>query len=80
MKTRATVVIRQRDRDSDDGYAREWVHEDEPGPSISFEEDGVWLRWPEDFPVRTFIPWASVVRIDFGPCNCFECVKERRQS
>jgi hypothetical protein len=90
-KTRATVTIRQRDRDSDDGYWREWVHEDKPFSvlhedelAISFDDHGVWLCWdlikPGDRATRTFIPWASVVRIDYEPCDCFECAKEARRA
>jgi hypothetical protein len=65
---RATVVIRQRDADSDDGYASEWVHKQD----LEFSEYGVWLEWPRDR-ASILVPWASVVRIDCTPCCCTDC-------
>jgi hypothetical protein len=68
MKRRATVVIRQRDREAEDGYQREWTH------AADLEENayGVTVRWPQDG-CEVLIPWPSIVRIDFEPCRCSDC-------
>lgn len=82
-KRRATVVIRQRHLELDEGYpdglAREWVHADEWDPrEITFEDHGVRLRWaPRDGGGEVFVPWSSVVRIDYERCGCMECEQAR---
>ena len=64
---RADVKIRQRDPESDDGYAFEWGHEQD----LELDELGVKVTW--DYGCFVFLPWASVVRIHDGPCSCLEC-------
>lgn len=71
-RTRADVQIRARDAESESGYAGEWVHTD----GLEIEELGVWLRW--DGREKTFVPWASVIRIDYSACRCVECERAVR--
>lgn len=71
VRTRATVVIRQPDPDADpgtDGLYREWVHK----AQLEQDEFGVTLHWDSEN-VHSFVPWSSVVRLDFEPCWCTEC-------
>jgi hypothetical protein len=68
----ATIVIRQRDPEleTDDGYLRESVHEDE----LERDELGVTIHFGDVGGGDTFVPWPSVVRIDIEPwCACFRC-------
>lgn len=69
---RATVTIRQRDEVAEDGYYREWVHaanleQDEFGVTLNYES-----RNPQEA-TTVFVPWASVVRIDWEFCRCDQC-------
>ena len=69
-RRRATVVIRQRDPETEyeDGYAREWCHR----VDLEIDEWGVTLHYDRD-QQEIYVPWLSVVRIDTEPCNCFDC-------
>ena len=66
--TRAMVVIRQRDPEDAGAYEREWVHKSE----LELDDLGVWLHYTADR-CDVFLPWSSVVRIDYEPCYCFSC-------
>lgn len=69
-RRRATVVVRQHDPETDD-FATEWCHTDD----LETDEVGVTLSWDLTTTggYRTFVPWASVVRIEYEPCACIEC-------
>lgn len=73
-KTRVTVTIRQRVGDyevyDNGGYTTEWVHDEDFG-AYTPDELGVRLDWSGG--ARTFVPWHSVIRVDYAPCNCMEC-------
>jgi hypothetical protein len=65
--TRATIILQQADRDADSGYVEEWCHEQD----LELGELGVTIRWDRSY--RSFIPWASIIRVDFAPCSCADC-------
>jgi hypothetical protein len=66
---RATVVIRQRNPENvdGDGLMREWTH----AHDLELGELGVTLDWGGN--ESTFVPWESVVRIDYERCRCARC-------
>lgn len=68
MKVRVTVILVCFDPANDDHpYAAEWVHED----GYTSDEDGVRLVWGAGD--ETYIPWSSVLRVDWARCDCMEC-------
>ncbi len=66
----ATVTIRAHDPDTGAECYEDWGHEDD----VELGELGLWIR---DIYSRTFIPWSSVVRVDYEPCRCAECRPKR---
>lgn len=62
---RAQVALRDP---FDDDVTSEWVHEHE----LETSDYGVTLDWGQ---AETFIPWANIARIDFGPCKCMDCTR-----
>ena len=56
----------------DPPFAQEWVHED----GYSSDEQGCRLSWEDGGGDETYIPWTSVLRVDWSRCDCMEC-KER---
>ncbi len=68
---RATLVLRQPDRDADAGYVEEWAHETD----VTLDELGVTVRWERG--ERTFFPWSAVWRVDFERCGCARCELRR---
>lgn len=73
-RLRATVKIRERDDEADDGYASEWCHDDD----LHEGDFGVTLRWTPFESV--FVPWAGIVRIDYEVCDCGSCQQRARQA
>lgn len=69
---RASGILNRRELDPDEepDYLSEWVHED----GYSTDEDGVRLDWHDG--IESYVPWTSVLRVDFSPCECFECQRE----
>jgi hypothetical protein len=66
----ATVLIRQRDPEAapeESGYVEEFVH----AAWIERDDFGITLDWGGGR--RTFVPWASVVRIEYAWCRCRDC-------
>lgn len=64
---RATITLRDR---RGDGSLVDGAHENK----VRLEEYGIWIeeKGRGHEPIA-FIPWSSVVRIDYEPCRCDEC-------
>lgn len=74
-RRRVTVILNRVDLDIFEeeerrAYLSEWTHVGD----LSSDERGVTITWGND-PFESFVPWASVLRIDEGPCQCMECEK-----
>jgi hypothetical protein len=74
MVRRVKVTLKHEEREGAAEYPgelmAEWVHEDE----YVADELGVTLRWTDA--EETFIPWTTVLRVDWDRCRCMDC-KER---
>ena len=66
-KDRVTVSLRLGYEPTPADTESEWAHEED----YREHDDGVELRW--DGPTRVFVPWSSVLRVDYEPCYCSEC-------
>ena len=74
--TRVTVTLNRQGLEpgEEPGYLSEWVHED----GYTFDEEGVRLDWHDG--VESYVPWTSVLRVDWEPCDCFDCQREARRA
>lgn len=69
QRLRVTVFVRWPDSEPEYEGApqQEWVHEED----YRTDDRGVVLTW--DGSSRVFIPWSSVLRVDWDPCRCVDC-------
>ena len=70
--TRVTVILNrpQLDPREEPDYLAEWVH----GDGYTEGDDGVRLDWHHG--TESYVPWTSVLRVDWERCACFECERE----
>jgi len=74
---RATVEFNfPRASDNGDKVHEEWVHEHQC--TIGDACSGVWFDWGDG--TEAFFPWASVRRLDFDECLCFECSRKNEKN